>query len=179
LSNGTPIVVDSVNASATTGTVSVVDIAAGRLVDTIKAGLHPAGMAVSGSMVYVANSYNDTISVIDTKHQKVVRTIKVGVPIKGSFGAGANDIAIADGKAYVTLGQSNAIAVVNLERDEESDDAVMGYIPTAYFPTSIAYDSARHELIVADDKGIGAQGSNDIESPDWVAATPVATAMTR
>ena len=169
LSNGTPIVVDSVNASATNGTVSVVDIAAGRLVDTIRVGLHPAGMAVYGSMLYVANSYDDTISVIDTKLQKVVRTIKVGVPIKGgAFGAGANDIVIAEGKAYVTLGQSNAIAVVNLEqnrdddsrhRDHGSDDAVLGYIPTAYFPTSIAYDSAQHELIVADDKGIGTQGS--------------------
>jgi YVTN family beta-propeller protein len=162
LSDGTPIVVDPVDASTTTGTVSVVDIHAGRVVDTIKVGLHPAGMAVSGPLLYVANSYDDTLSVIDTRSQRVVRTIKVGVRIKGgAFGAGANDIAIAGGRAYVTLGQSNAIAVVDLARDESDDEngAVLGYIPTAYFPTSIAYDSARHQLIVADDKGIGAQGS--------------------
>jgi YVTN family beta-propeller protein len=163
LSDGTPIVVDTVNASATSGTVSVVDIAAGRLVKTIEVGLHPAGMTIDGSMLYVANSYDDSISVIDTERQRVVRTIKVGAPIKGAgaFGAGANDIAIAGDKAYVTLGQSNAIAVVDLDKGgrDGDDDAVLGYIPTAYFPTGIVYDRARHELVVADDKGVGAQGS--------------------
>jgi YVTN family beta-propeller protein len=172
LSDGTPIVVDSVDASATTGTVSVVDIASGRLVKTIEVGLHPAGMTLAGSKLYVANSYSDTISVIDTERQEVVRTIKVGTLIKGgAFGAGVNDIAVADGNAYVTLGQSNAIAVIDLGREErreqgnrggnhhDDEDAVLGYIPTAYFPTSIAYDPARRQLIVADDKGTGAQGS--------------------
>jgi YVTN family beta-propeller protein len=162
LSDGTPIVVDTVNASATSGTVSVVDIAAGRLVKTIEVGLHPAGMTIDGSTLYVTNSYDDSISVIDTERQRVVRTIKVGTPIKGgAFGAGANDIAIAGDKAYVTLGQSNAIAVVDLDKGgrDGDDDAVLGYIPTAYFPTGIAYDRARHELVVADDKGVGAQGS--------------------
>jgi YVTN family beta-propeller protein len=162
LSNGTPIVVDPMNASATSGTVSVVDIVKGRLVKTIEVGLHPAGMTIAGSMLYVANSYDDTISVIDTQLQKVVRTIKVGVPIKGgAFGAGANDIAVVGDEAYVTLGQSNAIAVVDLGRgDHDGDDAaILGYIPTAYFPTSIVYDSSLHELIVADDKGLGTQGS--------------------
>lgn len=162
LSDGTPIVVDTVNASATSGTVSVIDIGAGRVVKTIEVGLHPAGMTIDGSMLYVANSYDDSISVIDTERQRVVRTIKVGTPIKGgAFGAGANDIAIADDKAYVTLGQSNAIAVVDLDKGgkDGDDDAVLGYIPTAYFPTGIVYDRALHELVVADDKGIGAQGS--------------------
>jgi YVTN family beta-propeller protein len=164
LSNGTPIVVDPVDASATNGTVSVVDITKRRLVNTINVGLHPAGMAVSGSTLYVANSYDDTISVIDTQHQRVVKTIKVGMPVKGgAFGAGANDIAVAGDRAYVTLGQSNAIAVVDLRRgggDNDADDnAVLGYIPAAYFPTSIVYDSALRELVVADDKGLGTQGS--------------------
>jgi len=167
LSDGTPIVVDTVNAFATTGTVSVVDIAKGSRVKDIEVGLHPAGMAISGSMLYVANSYDDTISVIDTDHLQVVRTIKVGVPVKGgAFGAGANDIAVAGDKAYVTLGQSNAIAVVDLARDGarhhgrgDNDDAVLGFIPTAYFPTSITYDGLHNQLIVADDKGVGAQGS--------------------
>jgi YVTN family beta-propeller protein len=167
LSNGTAIVVDRVNASATSGTVSVVDIAAGKLVNTINVGLHPAGLAVEGNTLYVANSYDDSISVIDLKTQSVVRTIKVGVPVPGgAFGAGANDLVVVGGTAYVTLGQSNAIAVVDLrhghddaQRDRDQDAAVLGYIPTAYFPTSIAYDAATRALVVADDKGIGAQGS--------------------
>jgi YVTN family beta-propeller protein len=162
LSDGTPIVVDPVDASATTGTVSVVDISTGHLVKTIEVGLHPAGMTIDDSLLYVANSYDDSISVIDIEHQRVVRTIKVGTAIKGgAFGAGANDIAVVGDTAYVTLGQSNAIAVVDLRKGNHdgNDDAVLGYIPTAYFPTSIVYNRAQHELVVADDKGLGAQGS--------------------
>ena len=158
LSDGTPIVVDPTDAFATTGTVSVIDLRTGTVVKTINVGLHPAGMAVQGSMLYVANSYDDSISVIDTGLKQVVRTIKVGVPIKGgAYGAGANDVAIVGTTLYVTLGQSNAIAAIDLTND--STNPVLGYIPTAYFPTSIAYDAGTKQLVVCDDKGIGAQGS--------------------
>ncbi|TLU72797.1 bifunctional YncE family protein/alkaline phosphatase family protein [Lichenicoccus roseus] len=158
LSDGTPIVADPTDAFATTGTVSVIDTRTGTVTKTINVGLHPAGMAVSGSKLYVANSYDDTISVIDTGLQKVVRTIPVGVPIKGgAFGAGANGIAIAGNHAYVTLGQSNAVAVVDLANN--SANPVIGYIPTLYFPTTIAYDAANSQLVVSNDKGLGAQGS--------------------
>ena len=156
LSDGTPIVVDKTNAWATTGTVSVINLRT-NAVSTIDVGLHPAGMALSQSMLLVANSYSDSISMIDTDLNRVVRTIDVGVPIKGgAFGAGPNGIAIAGGMAFVTLGEANAIAVVDLTN---ATNPVIGYIPTLYFPTSIVYDIARHQLIVSDDKGTGAQGS--------------------
>jgi YVTN family beta-propeller protein len=158
LSDGTPIVVDTKDAFATTGTVSVIDLSNGTQAQTINVGLHPAGMALDGTQLYVANSYSDTVSVIDTRTNKVVRTIEVGVPVRGgAFGAGANGIAIADSTAYVTLGQSNAIAVIPLSG--ESANQVVGYIPTAYFPTSIVFDAAHRQLVVNDDKGVGAQGS--------------------
>ena len=86
---------------------------------------------------------------------EVVRTIDLSVPIAGGvFGSGPNGVAVTDdGRAYVTLGQANAVAVINLQgRDAHP---VIGYIPTGYFPTSIAYDKARKQLVVADDKGLG------------------------
>src|SRR5262249_32967228 len=64
-SDGTPIVVDRKDAFAITGTVSVVDLAAGKEVKTIKVGLHPAGMTIAGSNLYVANAYSDSLSVVD------------------------------------------------------------------------------------------------------------------
>ncbi|HEY7303911.1 MAG TPA: hypothetical protein VH601_07355 [Bryobacteraceae bacterium] len=158
-SDGTPIVVDRKNAFATTGTVSVVDLAKGTTVKTFNVGLHPAGMTISGSNLYVANAYSDSLSVIDLNSGQCVRTINLSVPIGGgAFGSGPNGVAVAgDSRAFVTLGQANAIAVVNLSgRDAHP---VIGYIPTGYFPTSISYDAARKQLVVADDKGLGAQGS--------------------
>ncbi|HUB79971.1 MAG TPA: bifunctional YncE family protein/alkaline phosphatase family protein [Bryobacteraceae bacterium] len=154
-SDGTPIVVDRKDAFAITGTVSVVDLAAGKEVKTVTVGLHPAGMTVSGSDLYVANAYSDSLSVIDLRTDRVARTVDLSVPIAGGFfGSGPNGVAVTgDGRAYVTLGQANAVAVVNLQgRDAHP---VIGYIPTGYFPTSIAYDHAQKQLVVADDKGLG------------------------
>lgn len=158
-SDGTPIVVDRKDAFTLTGTVSVVDLTKGKEVKTIPVGLHPAGMTIAGPKLYVANSYGDSLSVIDLDTNAVTRTISLGVPVAGNaFGSGPNDVAVTDaGQAYVTLGQANAIAVVNLRgRDPHP---VIGYIPTAYFPTSIVYDKTLKELVVADDKGLGARGS--------------------
>lgn len=158
-SDGTPIVVDRTDSFTLSGTVSVVDLRAGKQVRSIDVGLHPAGMAIAGSRLYVANAYSDSLSVVDLPAGKVVRTINLSVPIAGgTFGSGPNDVAVTDdGRAYVTLGQANAIAVVNLQgRDAHP---VLGYIPTAYFPTSIAFDKAQRQIVVADDKGLGARGA--------------------
>jgi hypothetical protein len=154
-SDGTPIVSDPKDAFATTGTISVVDLATNKEVRTINVGLHPAGMAISGNNLYVANSYSDNLMVIDLPTDKILRTINLSVPIAGGvFGSGPNAIALTDdGRAYVTLGQANAIAAVNLQGRDANP--VIGYIPTGYFPTSIAYDKAHKQLVVADDKGLG------------------------
>jgi len=159
-SDGTPIVVDRKDAFTVTGTVSVVDLAKGKEVKTIQVGLHPAGMTISGSNLYVANAYSDSVSIINLKADKVVRTIDLSVPIAGgTFGSGPNGVAVVDDRAFVTLGQSNAIAVVNLSSRDANP--VIGYVPTGYFPTSIGYDVTERQLVVADDKGLGARGKVD------------------
>ena len=157
LSDGTPMVADPITGAATTGTVSVINTS-GAVVANIDVGLRPAGLTYANGKVYVANAYSDTISVINTATNKVTRTIPVRVPtLQRSFGAGPNDVAVVGNTAYVTLGQSNAIAVIDLSRRD--DAAVVGYIPTLYFPTSIVYDASTNKLVVCADKGTGAQGS--------------------
>lgn len=163
-SDGTAIVVDRRDAFTLTGTVSVVDLTTEKQVDSIAVGLHPAGMTIVGDRLFVANTYSDSLSIIDLLSAKVVRTIDLSVPVaKGVFGSGPNGVAVTDeGRAYVTLGQANAVAVINLQgRDAKP---VLGYIPTGYFPTSITYDKARKQLVVADDKGIGSRGKTTIKN---------------
>jgi YVTN family beta-propeller protein len=162
-SDGTPIVVDRKDAFTLTGTVSVVDLKTNKQVRTISVGLHPAGMTISGSRLYVANAYSDSLSVIDLQTDKVIRTVNLSVPIAGGvFGSGPNDVAVTeDGKAYVTLGEANAVAVINLQGRDANP--VIGYIPTAYFPTSITYDKAQKQLVIADDKGLGSRGTTTMK----------------
>ncbi|MCL2449997.1 MAG: hypothetical protein FWD17_13705, partial [Polyangiaceae bacterium] len=178
-SDGAAIVADPDDAFAVTGTVSAIDLTTNTVAATIDVGLHPVGVTLSGSHLYVANSYSDTISVIALESNRVVRTIDVGVPIAGNegdarddqgrgrdvveaarrrraFGSGPNAIAMVEGRtAYVTLGQANAIAVIDLS--DPLVERVVGYIPTAYFPTFLSYDAANKQLVVADSKGVGVQ----------------------
>ena len=158
-SDGTPIVVDRTDAFTLTGTVSVVDLITGKLATTINVGLHPAGMTIVGSRLFVANAYSDSLSIIDLDSNKVTRTIDLSVPIAGgTFGSGPNAVAVTEsGTAYVTLGQANAVAVVDLQGRDANP--VIGYIPTGYFPTSIAYDEEHKQLVIADDKGLGSRGT--------------------
>jgi len=172
-SAGTPIVADPVVGSATTGTVSVVDLASMKVTATISTGLHPTGMAWFGKQLLVANAYSDTLSVINPDSNEVIRTIDLALPIKipgqsqPAYGAAPNAIAVDDKKgiAYVALYNANAIGVVDLRRGE--NDAFMGMIPVAYAPSSVVLDKAdddrnksdvqrernRDVLIVANDKG--------------------------
>jgi YVTN family beta-propeller protein len=197
-SAGTAIVADPNDAFAITGTVSVVDLTTNTIVATIDVGLHPAGLTISGTHLYVTNAYSDSISVIDLNTNKVVNTIGVGVPIPGrnqgdadaadgavveaaaslrAFGSGPNGITVVGGRtAYVTLGQANAIAVIDLSNPFVNP--VVGYIPTAYFPTFISYDAANKQLVIADSKGVGVQESKVTDADTLTPSTPPGTALT-
>ncbi len=161
LSAGTPIVADYTNGSATTGTVSVVDLATQTVRATISTDLHPTGMAFWGTYLLVANTYSDTISVIDTHINKLVRTINVGLPIavpnqyKAAYGAAPVSIAVDPSRnvAYVALYNANAIAEVDLSINATAP--VLGMIPVAYAPASVVLDTPHNQLVVANDKGIG------------------------
>ena len=164
-SAGTEIVADPVVGAAITGTVSVVDLASMTVTGSISTGYHPTGMAFYGNELLVANAYSDTISVIDTNSNTVARTISVALPIgvpgagEPAYGAGPNSIAVdaRNGLAYVALYHANAIAVVSLANGVQN--AVLGMIPVAYAPSSVALDAAQNVLIVANDKGIGTRDS--------------------
>jgi YVTN family beta-propeller protein len=156
-SSGTPIVSDPHTDSASTGTVSVVNLTTHQVVDTIHVGLHPTGMTVSGSLLYVANAYGESVSVIDLTTNQVIRTIPVKIPVKGAFGSMPTSIVIDGSVMFVSLFTANAVAVVDLSGGELADP-VIGYIPTASSPSTIAFDTVRKQLVVSDDKGIGTQG---------------------
>jgi YVTN family beta-propeller protein len=159
ISNGTPIVASRVSGTAITGTISVVDTKSGELVATIDTGgRHPTGMTISGELLFVTNTGSDNIGVIDLASNQLMRTISVALPVRGEpFGAEPTDIAVVGSVAYVTLYTVNAIAVVDLSGGE--GDHILGYIPTASTPSTIAYDHAHHQLVVTNDKGLGTWGS--------------------
>src|SRR5262245_36889622 len=136
-----PVVVDPRTGIPVSGTVSVIDTASQTVVRTIEVGLHPTGMALSpsGDRLYVTNANSDTVSVVDTASDTVAKTVHVGqvgpgrVPVLGSS---PNAVAVsADGRTiYVANASENAVAVV--DPDAEAASAVLGLIPTGWYPTA-------------------------------------------
>ena len=159
-SAGTEMVADPTVGATVTGTVSVVDLPSMKVTATIPTGLHPTGMAFYNGQLLVANTYSDSLSVINTSTNKVTRTIPVSLPISvpgqsAAYGAAPASIAVDSeyGLAFVACYNANAIAVINLAPGVANP--ILGAIPTAYAPASVVLDNVNHQLVVANDKGVG------------------------
>jgi YVTN family beta-propeller protein len=170
-SNGTPVVAVNPTGATATGTISVVNLSEFTVTKSITVGLHPTGMAFWGQNLLVADAYSDSISVINTTKNTVAKTINLELPVK-AYGAGPNSIAVdaVNNIAYVALYNANAIAVVDLNADQ-----ILGMIPVGYAPSSVVLDAADDELLVANDKGLGATGFGVAPPPTNTAENSYAT----
>jgi len=159
LTDGTPVVADPSTGGATTGTVSVVDLATGAVTKSINVGLQPTAeyLAADGTL-FVANSNDDSMTLIDTSHDEAVQTVNVN-PLPGStVGSYATSITMSDPHTLlVAIGRDNAIAEYRYD-DSHSPLSYLGLIPTDWYPDTVQFDKATGQIIVTNDKGIGARG---------------------
>ena len=153
---GTTVRVDPVRFIACEGSVSVVNLRSGNVEKEIVVGSRASGMALSPDQAYlaVANAGSDSVSVIDTKSDEVVETISLRWQPKDLYGASPNALMFSrPGKRlYVCNATQNAVAVVDFEPGKS---ALVGLIPTGWYPGAIACDTKGNQLCVANVKGIG------------------------
>ena len=112
LSYDSPVVAETTDGRAATGTVSEVDLVTRQIVHTYTVGLDPSSMATHGTDLLVTNSSDDTVSIIDTKAKQVTQTVNVN-PLPGKpYGSSPNALAFVDPThLLVSLGRDNAVAV--------------------------------------------------------------------
>lgn len=166
-SSGTRIVADRTSGRAITGSVSIVDLGAGREVKTIEVGEQPTAMLLDGRRLFVANTNSDTVSVIDRQAARVVKTIAVK-PFHGApLGSSPNGLALmSEDRLVVSLGRNNALAVYGLGRRMYDSVEFEGLIPTGWYPTSVAADRLNSRLVLANGKGVGSLGPTATVGPD-------------
>lgn len=159
---GTQMVVSRDTGAAASGSVSVVDLGAGKVVREVSVGLHPCALALAarGTRLFVANAASDTISVIDTKTYQTLESISVKPAAHLPFGSAPTAICLSkDGRTlYVALGTNNAVAVVSLgSRAGGSltalNSRVIGLIPVGWYPDALALTADGRSLLVANAKG--------------------------
>ena len=154
--HGVRVRVDPVRHIANEGSVSVIDLAADRVLGEVIVGLHSSALTMTpnGRQVLVANAAADTISVLDTRTDEVVETIWTKPSPADLFGASPNALVFdKSGKTlFVCNGTQNAIAVVDFRPGKSK---LAGLIPAGWFPGAIVHDARRNALYVANIKGIG------------------------
>ncbi|WP_375432635.1 bifunctional YncE family protein/alkaline phosphatase family protein [uncultured Friedmanniella sp.] len=157
-SYGTQVPANLFKGTATTGTVSVIELATpGAPVRSIGVGLHPTAMYVADDALFVANTFGDSVSVIDTDIDQVVQTIATKPWPSSKVGYGPNSIALTgDGHLLVTLGRANAVAVYRYHGSPQEPVNYLGLLPTDYYPAEIA--TAGGQVVVTNTRGIDARG---------------------
>ncbi len=148
------IVLDPRTGIPSSGTVSVIDVAAARVVKEIEVGLHPSGLAIhtASNRLYVANANSDSVTAIDTKTDRITGVINVRPFRKAPLGSSPNALAVTrDGKTlYVANAANNAVAVVDTGKRE-----VKGLIPTGWYPAAVGLSGDEKQLFIASGYGFG------------------------
>jgi len=178
-SSGSRVVIDKRTGIASSGTVSVINLADYKVIKEITVNLHPCGMALSPDchFLYVANSNSDIVSIIDTDSDVVVKTLSSKPMEELPFGSAPNDLAVSpDGKTlYVANGGNNLLAVFDLSKDK-----LKGLIPTGWYPSAVSLSKDGSKLFVVNMKGIGslqtdlrAKGHSTLDQMGSVSFIPV------
>jgi YVTN family beta-propeller protein len=153
---GTVVRVDPERHIASEGSVSIIDLATGKVKAELLTGHHASAMALApdGKHVVVCNSGDDTLSVIDTATDQIIEKVWARRTPAELFGAQPNALAFEKNGdwLFVANGTHNALAVIEFEPGASKFE---GFIPTGWFPGAVVFDQARKQLAVANIKGIG------------------------
>ncbi len=155
-SYGTQVPADPDTGAATTGTVSVIDVAdPSAAVGSIDVGLHPTAVYAKKGAVFVTNTADNNVSVINTANDKVVQTIATQPWPEAKVGYEPDAVTLTDdGHLLVTLGRADAVAVYRYKSPQEPASYV-GLLPTDYFPSEIT--TVGTTVVVSNTRGIDAR----------------------
>ncbi len=149
--------VDPLRHTALEGSVSVVDLESGEVSEVV-VGRHASAMAVSpnGAHVVVANSGDDSLMIFDASTGDLVETVWAKRTPAELYSAMPNGLSFdREGeRLYVTNGAQNAVAVLAWDPEDRGETRVIGLIPVGWFPGAVAFDATRHQLVVANIKGL-------------------------
>ncbi len=143
--------------------VSVIDTETNKVIRTLHVGMNPNDMKLaSDGRLFVACSNDNTIYVIDTAKLEVVERLATTLTPLAPEGSTPDAIEIDDKHKllYVANADNNSIAVIRIAVRGHS--AVIGFIPTGWYPSALALAENNNTLFIGNSKG--EEGHPDLKS---------------
>jgi YVTN family beta-propeller protein len=147
------------------GTLSMIDPSTQAVVSTIAVGNHPSAMTLSPhGQLFVADSNSDAVSVVVDRE---VNRLSVGPVSVAPLSSSPQSLAVSpDGKElYVANAGDNALAVFSLDGTDRGQ-FFQGWIPTAWYPTSVVMSRDGNTLFATNGFGQGEGPNNTGLYPD-------------
>lgn len=136
--------------------VSVVDTATRRVRGVVRVGNNPNDMVLAkDGRLYVACGNENSVYVVDTRALRAIEVINTAMHRMAPVGSTPNALALdpAQRMLFVANADNNNVAVINVAEREESH--VLGFIPTAWYPSALALSADGRQLYVGSAKGLG------------------------
>jgi len=134
--------------------VSVIDTDTNKVIRTLHVGMNPNDMKLAADgRLFVACSNDNTIHVIDTKTLEVVERLSTTLTPLAPEGSTPDAIEIDNKRRllYVANADNNSIAVMRIA--ERGHSAVIGFIPTGWYPSALALAEGSNTLFIGNSKG--------------------------
>ena len=152
LSDGSKVYVSSQRDNAVY-VLNCTNPAAPNQVAALPTGQHPISLLLNKAQtkLYVANAHSETVSVVSTATSSIAGTILLqptgarGLPGVTPTGLGLTQ---DESRLYVSLGDMNALGVVNT-----TSNTLIGYIPAGWYPTAVVASPIKPVILVANAKG--------------------------
>ncbi|MBA3440534.1 MAG: beta-propeller fold lactonase family protein [Pyrinomonadaceae bacterium] len=136
--------------------VSVIDTDALKVVANIPVGDNPNDLELSNDeRLFVACANDNSVNVIDTRARRAVEKISTALFPRAPVGSTPNALALDRvGKMlFVANADNNNVAVISVAKPGESE--VLGFIPTGWYPSALAFGGGGQNLYVGNSKGLG------------------------
>jgi YVTN family beta-propeller protein len=134
--------------------VSVIDTGTNKVIRTLHVGMNPNDMKLAADgRLFVACSNDNSIHVIDTNTLNVVERLSTTLTPFAPEGSTPDAIEIDNKRKllYVANADNNSIAVIRIAVPGHS--AVIGFIPTGWYPSALALADNNNTLFIGNSKG--------------------------
>ena len=145
--------------------VDVSNPAAPIVLGHLPVGAHPNSFALStDNRLFISCGNDDSVTIFDIEKGDAIGSVKTSLTEKSPEGSTPIALAISSDNRtlYVANADNNDICVIDVTQKDKG--VVKGFIPTGWYPTSLALTPDGKRLIVGTGKGLGTT-ANDVKKP--------------